>query len=59
MKCCVCGKELKGYGNDPRGALDENDNLIEWKDEDRCCDECNMSRVIPGRINLMMRNRGK
>lgn len=38
-KCCICGKEFEGYGNNP------------WplKEEGRCCDECNRF-VIEARI---------
>jgi len=54
MKCCICGKEFTGYGNNPDGAIwrtEEGD--LESKDfgpEDRCCDDCNSRYVIPGRI---------
>lgn len=39
-KCCICGKEFDGWGNDP------------WpiKDDGCCCDECNRQYVIPARI---------
>lgn len=39
--CCLCGKELKGYGNN---ALPVS--------EGRCCDECNYAYVIPVRMEL-------
>ena len=26
MKCCICGKEIKGWGNNPEGAV--------WKTHD-------------------------
>lgn len=50
MKCCICGKEIKGYGNDPWGALDENGDEINWKDDDECCDDCNNTYVLAGRM---------
>jgi len=25
-KCCICGKECTGWGNNPSGAVDENKN---------------------------------
>ncbi len=59
MKCCICGKEIKQYGNNPEGALDEKANLIKWKAEDRCCDECNVNYVIKGRIALMYKMNNK
>lgn len=58
MKCCICGKEIKDkWGNNPYGALDENGKPIEFRDNDRCCDDCNMKHVIPGRLYLMTKNR--
>ena len=48
MKCCICGTEIKGHGNTP--------HPIGWDvygEDDRCCDECNMSLVIPSRIAMM------
>lgn len=40
MKCCICGKEFEGYGNNP------------WpiKKEGKCCDSCNIN-VIFERLN--------
>ena len=26
MKCCICGKEIEGFGNNPDGAM--------WRDPD-------------------------
>ena len=45
MKCCICGVEIKGWGNNP-WPLSEGEN-------DRCCDVCNDTRVIPERIKRM------
>lgn len=39
-KCCICGKEIKGEGNDPSPV----------KDEGVCCDECNDSVVLEARL---------
>lgn len=38
--CCICGKEFKGWGNNP------------WpvKEDGVCCDECNQNEVIPARL---------
>lgn len=41
MKCCVCGKEIKGYGNSPSPL-----------NGSKCCDECNLNVVVPLRIFL-------
>lgn len=45
MKCCICGKEIKGYGNNP------------WplKDNGQCCNECNV-KVIQERFKRMLNN---
>lgn len=52
FKCCICGKEERGWGNNPWGAeiKDEQGKLKEFKETDKCCDECNSKFVIPGRI---------
>lgn len=53
-ECCICGKPLEGYGNNPDGAVwkEPTGELVmgEFDPEDRCCDECNNKYVIPGRI---------
>lgn len=38
--CCICGKEIIGFGNNP----------YPLKKEGRCCDDCN-SLVIEARMN--------
>jgi hypothetical protein len=48
--CCLCGKEFTGHGNNPWGVLNEDLSERTFKPEDRCCDECNATKVIPGRI---------
>ena len=40
--CCICGKEFKGWGNNPYPV----------KMEGVCCDECNLKAVIPARLNV-------
>lgn len=37
--CCMCGEELKDFGNNPYPISDEG----------RCCDKCN-DKVIEARI---------
>jgi len=39
MKCCLCKKQIKGYGNNAQPIKDG-----------RCCDECNLKKVIPARL---------
>ena len=41
-KCCFCGKEFTGWGNNPWPANKEYDAT--------CCDECNITVVIPARV---------
>jgi len=55
MRCCICGKKIKGYGNNPQGALDFFNQPIKWRDKDVCCDECNAEFVIPGRVLLFIK----
>lgn len=55
MKCCICKKEFHGYGNNPWGAAWKTDKgevelLEDFAPTDVCCDECNKSYVLPGRI---------
>jgi len=58
--CCICGNEIEGWGNNPWGAMWKNeDGSIEepeFKEDDRCCDDCNMRYVIPGRLYKYKRN---
>lgn len=41
MKCSICGKDIKGYGNNPAPLK-----------RDACCDECNAKVIIPLRMYL-------
>ena len=43
MKCCFCGKDAGKYGNDPW--------TIYRGKKKRCCDECNLTYVIPARLD--------
>lgn len=42
--CSLCGCEFLGWGNNP-------EPLAPF--EDRCCDACNMLKVIPARLERM------
>ena len=42
-KCVICGEEYEGYGNNPYPV----------KDYGKCCDKCNLEKVIPARINAL------
>ena len=56
-KCCICGKEHEGFGNNPDGACwkDEHGNIVvgKFNKEDRCCDDCNLTYVLSGRLYMM------
>lgn len=43
MKCCICGKDIIGYGNNPYPITDEG----------LCCDECNLI-VVMTRLELSL-----
>jgi hypothetical protein len=45
-KCCICGHNFEGFGNDAWPVVRD--------DGARCCDKCNEDKVIPERINLIM-----
>ena len=51
MKCCICGKEIEGFGNNPWPI----NNDVEAK----CCDDCNWGVVIPARIDGLYRKEGR
>lgn len=66
--CCICGKPIEKegcpdyFGNNPAGAMwkDESGNIVEpeFKDSDRCCDDCDEKFVIPGRLYKLF-NKGE
>lgn len=42
--CCICGKKYEGLGN----------NVQPFKNG-RCCSECNRTKVVPFRIEMMFK----
>ena len=42
ITCAICGKKIKGLGNSCWPIVEEESY--------RCCDECNMTVVVPERI---------
>lgn len=47
MKCCICKKEIKGYGHN-----------AEPLKSGLCCSKCNEEKVIPYRIvKLIQKNK--
>lgn len=49
--CCLCGKIKKGYGNDPWPLAPI------FGTSNKCCDGCNLYKVIPARLESV--NSGK
>lgn len=44
-KCCICGCEFTGWGNNPWPVV---------KDEDsECCNDCDSMYVLPARLRDM------
>lgn len=48
FKCCLCGESFTGYGNNPY-PVDKNS-------EHRCCDVCNVTKVLPARVLELKNN---
>ena len=48
--CCLCNKKFTGYGNNP---------LPLYNKEGRCCNFCNITKVIPARLILKEYRDGK
>ena len=50
MRCCLCGDDIEewpgggsyGHNPDPLG------------DDDRCCDTCNGTKVLPARLRMFL-----
>ena len=40
FKCCICGKEVDEYGNNPQPV----------REKGKCCEKCNSNVVVPARI---------
>lgn len=50
MKCCICGKKIKGNGNNPEPLVDFIKNK-KFMPTDRCCNDCNYNFVVYYRIS--------
>lgn len=61
--CCICNRKFIGFGNNPDGAMWKNEKgeIVEpsFKENDRCCDECDNHYVIPGRMYKYYSQRNK
>ena len=57
--CVFCGSKFTGYGNSTAGYWQVNGSSEqedqEMSEKYRCCDNCNMTKVIPARMILLMR----
>ena len=47
--CCICGQEFNGFGNNPY-PVNSDENA-------RCCDDCNITKVIPARLEELQNRR--
>lgn len=45
-KCCICGKLINGYGNNPWPVVKKADA--------ECCKKCNNTKVIPARMEMFL-----
>lgn len=43
-QCCICRRWFLGYGNNPEPV----------RNDGRCCDNCNVSVVLPARYKMLM-----
>ena len=46
MECVICNDPVYGYGNNPYPVAEEGS----------CCDDCNMTVVLPERLKLIYNN---
>ena len=46
--CWFCGIEFEGWGNNPEPFASH---------PERCCDDCNTTKVIPARLEAISRRR--
>lgn len=53
-KCCLCGKKCEGFGHNPFPLKKDTDEKL-----NRCCDECNVTKVIPARLREWKETRMK
>ena len=45
--CCLCGRTFIGWSNNPAPL---------GNDDDECCNECNYTKVIPARMEQMIKD---
>tara|TARA_Y100000310_G_scaffold333509_1_gene411209 strand:+ start:58 stop:348 length:291 start_codon:yes stop_codon:yes gene_type:complete len=49
--CVLCGESIEANARDPRWTLGANPAPL--ADEGKCCDICDLTRVLPARLELM------
>ena len=52
--CCLCGREITHDRYAPGEYLGNNPWPLADGENDRCCDWCNDTKVIPARIELVV-----
>jgi len=53
-KCCLCKKNYNHYGNNPYPLKKDTD-----KKPNRCCDNCNYTKVLPERFKRIKEEQNK
>ena len=53
IKCCLCENTIE-INPITKWAFGNNPDPLGKNEDDRCCDACNESRVLPARIGRMM-----
>ena len=48
--CCLCGKKSYGWGDEKQYG---NNPAPLNNGEGECCDQCNLTKVIPARLEMM------
>lgn len=51
FKCCICGKEVNEWGNDPWP--------VDMHPDHKCCNACDMSVVLAARLRSMAKHKEK
>ena len=52
-KCSICKNHIEPLRNDAGEVVWEGGNNAEPINDGRCCNECNMTVVIPARMSMM------
>ena len=46
--CILCGESIEDFGHNPWP--------LSLSEQDRCCGDCNISKVVPARIEMLYNN---